>query len=331
MIIQLGGSNKMQTLKDTIHRMTVPTPYAVGDVHVYLLKGERLTLVDAGVKTEEAWKALHVQLNHLGYQPADVEQVVLTHHHPDHMGLVNHFPNLNEVLAHPKLRPWLERDEQYFRRYEQFFYEMYEESGVPDSYYKLLKALRKPLKWTASGVLSGELTEGDVIPGHEEWVTIETPGHAQSHLSFWRESDGALIGGDHLLQHISSNPLLEPPFQPGDQRPRPLLQYRHSMKKLLGKNIGVVYPGHGKVFEEAHELIRQRLNKQEERANKVLHMFGENALLAYEVCRELFPKQIESQFGLTMSETIGQLDYLEQMNQLKVVDEGKQKFYQVNR
>ena len=321
----------MKTLKDAIYQITLPTPYAVGDVHLYLLKGDRLTLVDAGVKTDAAWNELIIQLKELGYSPGDIDQIVLTHHHPDHMGLIEHFPNLNTVAAHPKLKPWLEREEAFFLRYEEFFYRMYKESGVPEQYLGLLKSLRKPLKWSAEGTLTLELMEGDRIPGHEEWVTIETPGHAQSHISFYRETDGSFIGGDHLLAHISSNPLLEPPYGMEKDRPRPLLQYRASMEKLLDKNIQMVYPGHGKTFQNTDELVIQRLKKQEERALKVLNMFEEERLCAYDVCRRLFPKHIESQFGLTMSETIGQLDYLENKQELLVEFSGEQKYYYVNR
>ncbi|KHE72185.1 MBL fold metallo-hydrolase [Halobacillus sp. BBL2006] len=321
----------MKTMRDTITQLTLPTPYAVGDVHCYLIKGDRLSLVDAGVKTEDAWEALVQQLKDYGYSPDDVEQVILTHHHPDHMGLVERFPNLKLIAAHPKLRPWIERNEEFFSRYEKFFYDMYLEAGVPDKYFAILKSLKKPLKWTSKGGLDHVLVEGDPIPGHEEWKTIETPGHAQSHISFYRSADVSLIGGDHLLEHISSNPLLEPPFEKGEKRPRPMLQYRASMEKLLKREIGTVYPGHGKIFEGAHELICSRLKKQEERAEKVLNMFGDKSLSAYEVCKQLFPKHIETQFGLTMSETLGQLDYLEQQRKLTFKYEGERKLYYVNR
>ncbi|WP_226582805.1 MBL fold metallo-hydrolase [Halobacillus litoralis] len=321
----------MKTLKDTVIQMTLPTPYAVGDVHVYLLKGSRLTMIDAGVKTEEAWTALLDQLKETGYRPEDIEQVILTHHHPDHMGLVERFPNAEHVAGHPKLRPWLEREKAFFHQYEQFFKEMYLESGVPERFYFLLNHLRKPLKWTSQGSLTQELTEGDRLPGHEEWITIETPGHAQSHISFYREEDGAFIGGDHLLAHISSNPLLEPPFRKGEERPRPLLQYRESMEKLLDKDLGTVYPGHGKIFNHAPELIKERLKKQEQRADKVYHMFSDGPLRAYDVCERLFPKHIESQFGLTMSETIGQLDYLENTGRIVTNFKQGEKFYKMNR
>ncbi len=321
----------MKTLRDTIYQITLPTPYAVGDVHCYLLKGDKLTLVDTGVKTEEAWNGLKKQLSDLGYLPKDIEQIIYTHHHPDHMGLLEPFENVSMVAAHEKLKPWLERDEDFFQRYEGFYQEMYEEAGVPDPYFKLLKSLRKPLKWTARGELTQVLSEGDLLPGHEEWVTIETPGHAQSHLSFFRSSDGALIGGDHLLPHISSNPLLEPPFNPGEARPAPLLQYRESMIKLRDYPIGTVFPGHGKIFEDVRPLITRRLERQEERAQKVKEMIGLGKATIYQVCQQLFPKQIETQFGLTMSETVGQLDYLEATGQVDFSMIGKQKYYYVNK
>ncbi|RWZ60160.1 MBL fold metallo-hydrolase [Halobacillus fulvus] len=317
----------MKTLKDTIYKMTVPTPYPVGDVHLYLLEGDVLTLVDAGVKTEEAWLLLQKQLREIGYGPEDIEQIVLTHHHPDHMGLVNHFPRVHTVAAHPKLKPWMEKDENYFKRYEQFFHDMYLESGVPQSFYQQLNKLKKPLEWISKGSLSLEISEGDRLPGHEEWTVIETPGHAQSHLSFWRSCDGTLIGGDQLLAHISSNPLLEPPFKEGDPRPRPLLQYRESLKKLHQKGVKRVLPGHGESFEDVSVLIEERLAKQEVRAERVFKMFKDGPLTAYQVCERLFPKHIKTQLGLTMSETIGQLDYLEEAKKISSYFDGKQKFY----
>ncbi|MFD2925886.1 MBL fold metallo-hydrolase [Halobacillus naozhouensis] len=321
----------MKTLKDTIHKLTLPTPYAVGDVHTYLLAGEALTLVDAGVKTDEAWEALQTQLKQLGYSPKDIEQVILTHHHPDHMGLIEYLSRVQNVAAHPKVRPWLEREEAFFVRYEEFFEEMYVESGVPSQYFSFLKGLRKPLELSSKGILTQELYEGERLPGHEDWKVIETPGHAQSHLSFVREADGALLGGDHVLGHISSNPLLEPSYIEGEERPRPLLQYRESMEKIADYHVNTVYPGHGKSFDKVMDLIHRRLRKQVERAHAVLEMIQAKPLCAYEVCAQLFPKQIDSQFGLTMSETLGQLDYLEQQQLVQTAIQGRQKIYYVNR
>ncbi len=69
----------------------VPTPFAVGDVIVYLVKGDALTLIDCGPKTKEAAAALKEQLAAVHIEMSDIEQIVLTHHHADHAGLLDCF------------------------------------------------------------------------------------------------------------------------------------------------------------------------------------------------------------------------------------------------
>ncbi|WP_077326822.1 MBL fold metallo-hydrolase [Virgibacillus siamensis] len=300
----------MKVMDKTISQITVPTPFAVGDTHVYLLKGDILSLVDAGVKTKEAWEALKDQLNELGYTPADIEQIILTHHHPDHIGLVDQFPRVKQIAAHENVDLWLSRNETFFQRYEAFFADFFIKCGVPSEYRDVLKKLRGPLNFAGSGHVDTIMKAGDPLPGHNDWQVIDTRGHAQSHLSFLRECDGAFIGGDHLLQHISSNPLLEAPVDGGD-RPKPMLQYRANLIKCLHLGIRTVFPGHGEVFSDVASLIPSRLKKQEQRADHVLTLLKDHPQSIFEICRQIFAKQYKSQLDLTISETTGQLDYLE--------------------
>lgn len=306
-----GGS--IMKIIDEIFQITVPTPYAVGDVHMYLLKGDTLSLIDAGIKTDEAWQAFKYRLKEIGYEPKDIEQIILTHHHPDHTGLVELFDSLDGVYGHPHVDTWLKRDPDYLKRYEAFFLDLYNKSGVSHEHSNFLSALKKSMSLSSKGELTGFINEGDLLPGHRQWSVIETLGHSQSHLSFYREQDGAFLAGDHLLSHISPNPLLEPPVKAGDSRPKPLPQYRASLQKCLDLKIQTVYPGHGDVFGQVNEHIQERIEKQERRAQKVLGILSQKVMTPYEVCLKLFPKHIvDAQFGLTMSETYGQLDYLEE-------------------
>ncbi|WP_164218140.1 MBL fold metallo-hydrolase [Virgibacillus sp. YIM 98842] len=298
-------------MKDTISQITIPTPFAVGDTHMYLLKGDRLSLIDAGVKTEQAWEACQQQLKEHGYGPEDIEQIILTHHHPDHIGLIEQFPRAESMIAHKNVDLWLTRDEPFFQRYTQFFKYVFTVGGIPEYLHGFLDHIRAPLQFSGKGKLTSVLEEGDYLPGHEDWQVIETKGHAQSHLSFFREIDGAFIAGDHLLYHISPNPLMEPPINPKEERPKPMLGYRHNLKKCLDLGINTVYPGHGEIFNEAEEIIAKRLRSQEKRAEKVLHLLKEKSQTPFQLCCQIFPSRYENQIDLTMSETIGQLDYLE--------------------
>ncbi|GGB34349.1 MBL fold metallo-hydrolase [Virgibacillus dakarensis] len=319
----------MKVLHDTITKITIPTPYAVGDVHVYLLKGDTLSLVDAGVKTKAAWEALVAQLKQLGYAPNDIEQHILTHHHPDHIGLVGEFPRAYSIVGHQYNEPWLTRDKAFLKKYEQFYKDYFALSGVPNKYLEKLDKLKAPLALIGEGELTVELNEGDRLPGHEEWQVIETKGHAQSHLSFYREADGSFIGGDHLLRSISPNPILEPPHDGEKERPKPLLQYRANLRKCLKLGVNTVYPGHGEIFSNVDELIPMRMKKQEQRAKKVFDILQEKEQTPFAICQQLFPKKFEEQLDLTISETIGQLDFLEEEGKVTVRMDDGQLFYQV--
>src|SRR5690625_4553412 len=134
----------LKTLNQTIHQLTLPTPFAVGDVHVYLITSDILSLVDAGVKTKEAWEVLHHQLKQVGHRPEDIEQLILTHHHPDHIGLIEQLPRLHHISAHKLVDVWLQRDAAYLQKYEHFFRDLYALTGVPRRFDYVYDSMRKP-------------------------------------------------------------------------------------------------------------------------------------------------------------------------------------------
>ncbi|WP_175991123.1 MBL fold metallo-hydrolase [Bacillus sp. Marseille-Q1617] len=302
---------------DNIAKITLSTPYAVGDVNVYLIKGDVLSLVDAGPLTDTAWSQLTGGLASLGYSAGDIEQIILTHHHPDHAGMLQRFSESVKITGHKYNQYWINRDDYFHKVYDRFFYQLGLESGLPQAYLSAIPKFKSPLKYMGYRNLDDAIEEGDSLPGLPGWRIIETLGHAQSHLSFYRESDGVMIAGDHILAHISPNPIIEPPFDGGTVRTKPLLQYNDSLKKLMGIPISYAYTGHGAEIENVHDLIPKRLAKQEERAKAVLGMIKGKQQTVFEICKLLFPAVYKKELGLTLSETIGQLDYLESLGSIR--------------
>lgn len=292
-----------------IHKIIIPTPFAVGDVNSYILKGDALTLVDVGPKTEEALEALKAGIKEAGYILSDIEQVLLTHHHPDHSGWVNAFEHAT-LLGHEYNQAWLTRDADFLQYHDTFYMQCLIEEGVPESYFHWLEKMKRPLNLMGHKPIDRFLKEGDSLPGHPDFVVLETLGHAQSHLSFWSEKTGILIGGDHIIEKISSNPLIEPPLIKENGRPKSMLQYNAALKRIQSLPVEKVYSGHGNEVYDVQELIESRLEKQKERALKVLEMMKDGEKTIFELTQELFPKVYEKELGLTLSETIGQVDYL---------------------
>ena len=71
-----------------IRRLQIPTPFAVGRVNCYLIEDEPLTLVDTGPNSGKALDQLERQLVRAGHSIEDLELIVITHQHIDHLGLV---------------------------------------------------------------------------------------------------------------------------------------------------------------------------------------------------------------------------------------------------
>lgn len=291
-----------------IHKITIPTPFAVGDVNSYLLKGDTLTLIDVGPKTEQALVSLTEGIKEAGYSLSDIEQVLLTHHHPDHAGWVDAFDQAT-ILGHAYNQPWLTKDEDFFKFHDEFYMQCLVEEGVPESYLGWVEKMKRPLHFIGNRPLHTILKDGDKLPGHPEYIVLETLGHAQSHLSFWSENSRVLIGGDLILEKISSNPLIEPPLH-NEKRAKSMLQYNASLKRIQELSVEKVYSGHGNEVYDVYDLLTSRLEKQKERAMKVLDMMKKGEKTIFELTQELFPKVYEKELGLTLSETIGQVDYL---------------------
>jgi glyoxylase-like metal-dependent hydrolase (beta-lactamase superfamily II) len=292
--------------------ITLPTPFEVGPVNCFLLKGEAVTLIDCGPKTPEAKEVLVSSLNEHGLNFTDLDQYICTHYHPDHAGLSKEIQDFGvQTITLKESVPYVSGDTAFLEWVETFYTNLYSQFGIPSTLGKKeLVKLRKYRALTSKFTPDLTVTHGESVPGHEGFVFLKTPGHAPDHLSLYNDEHGTFIGGDVLLPHISSNALLEPPPLHENERPKPLLQYRDTLKYLLSLNIRTVYPGHGETFYNPSELIQKRIQDQDERANTIERLLNKRPLTVYDLCVQLFPRRFEKQLGLVVSEVSGHLDLL---------------------
>ena len=110
--------------------------------------------------------------------------------------------------------------------------------------------------WQADQVLR----EGDVVDcGGVGLSVIETPGHVNNHLCYLTD-EGLLFTGDHLIQ--GSTVVIAPPS--GSMQ-----AYFASLKKLMGRGITLMAPGHGDVIANPDESLAQTLAHRQKREDKV--------------------------------------------------------------
>lgn len=106
------------TYKSERRNDSIIHPYTVcgGDVHAYVLKGDAVTLVDCGPMTQEAQHAFVTQLKEHHLSIDDIDQVVLTHHHADHVGLLDLMKPHVCVIGHELNEPYISQDEAFKQR-----------------------------------------------------------------------------------------------------------------------------------------------------------------------------------------------------------------------
>lgn len=93
------------------------------------------------------------------------------------------------------------------------------------------------------------------------------------------------------------------------ERPKSLLQYNASLQRLKALNVSKLYTGHGGEITEIGDLVDDRLERQKQRALKVYDLLVKPQT-NFELTAQLFERLYHQQLGLTLSETLGQLDYL---------------------
>src|SRR3712207_894317 len=141
--------------------------------------------------------------------------------------------------------------------------------GVPREVGYALRAVTAVARgWGARATVTVPLADGEELRLRDRVLRVHhRPGHSPSDTVFHDAAERLLIGGDHLLAKISSNPLINRPLE-GDtgERPRALLTYLESLRATRAMEVDVVLGGHGEPVTGHAELIDGRFRLHDRRA-----------------------------------------------------------------
>ncbi|MDQ3630711.1 MAG: MBL fold metallo-hydrolase [Actinomycetota bacterium] len=311
-----AGAALARVAAEGVHRIAVPTPFAVGRVNVYLIEDEPLTLVDAGPNSATSLVELERGLATLGHGVEDLGRIVVTHQHIDHIGLVQILAERSgaEVCCLEGLAPWLANFGTAMNDDDAFASAVMLRHGIPPELSLALQAIVSQFRaWGASARVDRPLADGAQLAFRDRtWTVSHRPGHSPSDTVFLDAGRRMLFGGDHLIGHISSNPLVSRPLEGGDadDRPKALLIYMASMRATREMEIDVVLAGHGDVVSDHRALIDERLQGHERRAERIAKLLADGPVTAYEIAQLMWGNVAVTQAYLTLSEVLGHVDLL---------------------
>jgi glyoxylase-like metal-dependent hydrolase (beta-lactamase superfamily II) len=307
-----------------IHTLPIPTPFMVGRVNVYLIEDEPLTLVDTGPNSGKALDELEQALAAHGHKVEDLELIVITHQHIDHQGLAQILARRSgaDVAALDKLVPLLEHFAEANEADDEFAEALMLRHGLsPDIAVALRSVSRAFRAWGGSVEVTRPLNDGGVLELRDRtYQVLHRPGHSPTDTVFWDEERGELIAADHLIKHISSNPLITRPLEGGTERPQALVTYLESLRKTREMPVRRVLPGHGEEIDDHVALIDERFRMHERRAEKIYGLIEEEPRTAHDIAQALWGNIAVTQAFLTLSEVLGHVDLLMNAGRVREVD-----------
>jgi glyoxylase-like metal-dependent hydrolase (beta-lactamase superfamily II) len=331
-----GTGNRMMQEQELsalgIFRIPIPIPFrqAGGPANAYVVEEDcGILLFDAGIGTEQSRAAFAEGLARTGHRFEEVNRILLSHGHVDHFGaavwvqeqigrsvpISIHGADANKVLeSGADLPALILRNSRYLSRL-----------GVPPPL--LEETVRIIGKSAGLGRRLSEVTPllpGDVFPCRH--VTLEVhhmPGHTPGLCCLYERDHRLLFSADHLLEHVSPNPLME--LSPeGEPTPfKPLVSYFESLDRVRALAVDLVLPGHAAPFRTCTQVIDSLAAFYQRRQEKLLNALERGPLTVYDAMRELFPSDSGFELILMISETLGNLELLEDKGRIERETDGE--------
>jgi len=309
--------------------ISLPTPFYIGPVNVYLIAADPITLIDTGPKTKEANDVLREGLRKAGIRVSDIRRIVLTHAHEDHCGLARSLRDEAkdaEVLVH---------DWETGHRVGRLEYEAHRallaRAGVPDTEIETMRKLYEDVRLYADSFNDHEYSalrdEAELEFAAGSLRIIHTPGHTPGSCSFVREADRTVIAGDCVLKRITPNPILSPDPIDSSRRFPSLAEYLVSLARLRSFAPTLVHGGHGGPVRDFEELFNRYLRAIRERQAQVIRLVAKSGATAWDVAQEMFPKADDVHRFLAVSEAVAHLDLAQAEGKIGVELSGAKEVY----
>ncbi|MDB5827687.1 MAG: Zn-dependent hydrolase [Variovorax sp.] len=308
-------------------RMTLP--FALNHINLWLLRDkidgiDGWTVVDCCIARDEA-RAQWEQIFETQLQGLPILRVIVTHMHPDHIGLADfvckrwNAPLWISATDYNVARVLTSNNSSDSGAGGEMAADFLAMHGVTDA--DVIAQIRGRNNYYAEMVPAVpdayvRMMDGDtVMIGGHGWRCISGYGHAPEHIALYCADLNLLIGGDMMLPRISTNVSVHA----GEPEANSLRLFLDSIAKfnaLPADALGL--PSHGKPFTGIHRRVEQLQEHHRDRLAELMEGCAQRPLTAAEGMLIMFKRELDShQMTFAMGETVAHLNLLMFEGQLK--------------
>src|SRR5260370_29531481 len=296
-----------------VHWLRMPLPFARAHINLWLLEdGPGWTIVDTGYamdQTKELWERIFAERLHGG----PITRVIVTHYHPDHIGLADWIVWRWQTLLLVTEKEWLfarvmSRGDEDFAPMRRSFGRL---AGLDGTAAELFSERENSYRRGVPSVPASfqRLADGMVVEvGGRDWQVVVGEGHSPELACLYCADTGLLIAGDQVLPRISPNISVQPHEPDGD----PLARYLASLAKLRDAVLPetLTLPSHNLPFFGLHTRIDSLAAHHRARCGEVIAACG-IPKTAVEMVKVLFRRALDRhQMGFALGEALAHLNFL---------------------
>lgn len=281
-------TTEARDIGDGIHLIPVPVgDLPVGPTQVYVLESPRgVILVDGGWNDDTSWEALQNGLTAAGLSMTDVEGVVVTHFHPDHVGLTGRIREASGC--------WVGMHESDFAHLEMMISdtdrsaeeaELLRRAGAPDADIAASTAAGQRPPGRPDALPDRKLGADEIIPlAGRTLRTVLTPGHTAGHACFLLEDHGVLFSGDHVL--ATTTPHVGEFDFPVPERDA-LGEYLDSLRAVAALPVRRTLPAHRQPIADLAGRSRELIAHHDQRLDDLYDAFGDEELTLWQATERM--------------------------------------------
>jgi glyoxylase-like metal-dependent hydrolase (beta-lactamase superfamily II) len=297
-----------------VHRIELPLPFELEKINLYVVALDHgYLLIDCGMDTPRSLAALEAGLREIGIGWRDLRIVLLTHMHPDHIGLSRRIRELSgaEFLMHEAEAEHLDSLEDEGRRLP-YLHAAYTRGGVPEDMQSRMDEAFSFLRQSLHSVRPDRLLKGgeQIRSAIGELTVVSTPGHSPGHVCVYARESKVLFSGDHILNDITPNIAWHPERDA-------LGDYLESLTRIGELEIDRIFPAHGEPFSGHHKWIQETVTHHGERCGQIVVAAAAGARTAHSMVAHLWTRPLEPiHHHFAVFEVLAHLEYMRRRGQV---------------